>query len=172
MEDKKKDNNTSMIIIIVVIVLVLIGGITYFVMANSKDNNQTNTNIDENAEIDDNNTNNTADVTGSYSGKFEDDDKSLADDVKDAVTDENKKIELVLSDDGTARLALSETVHDGTYSLDAKKLTVVISDSEDEVATSKTYEFTVNDDDTLTYSTDNEKVTLKKVNDDKLEYIK
>lgn len=168
--NKENNGNTSMIIIIVVIVLLIIGGIVYFTMTNKEDTTLDDTNITENEDIDDNET--VVDVTGSYSGNYDDEDESIVDDAEDVITNNQEKIELVLEDDGTARLAFSKTVQEGTYSLENQKVTVTINNSEDEQKTNKTYEFTVNDDETLTYSSDDKTATLDKVDNDELEYIK
>ena len=189
MEERK--DNTGMIIAVVLIVLLVAGLIAYFIFAN-KDEADNNTTKEPN--ITDNNTDKTEtkDVAGSYQAKYTTDTTGTTDnsDVLDNGTDDNRGtdttdknnhyIELVLDKDGSAKLVRTDKSKDvikGTYTVTDKKITMIASsetdDTTDTTSTNdKTYEFTINSDDTLTYTTDTKTITLAKTDKDNLKYIK
>ena len=167
-----ESNKSVLTVIIVIIVLLILGILGYFMLSGNTNNNATEDNAAENTTNDNNeydydtNADNTS-VAGSYSSDADD---SVIEDAKEAVTTKDD-MELKLDSEGAAVVGLKDTVLKGTYTSDASKVTVVTT--KDEEGESKTYEFTINDDNSLTYTKDdNTKITLKKVDSNKLNYIK
>ncbi len=197
MEERK--DNTGMIIAVVVGILLIAGIIAYFAFANNDetDNDINEPNVTDNTDTNDENKK----VSGSYQAKYTTDTTgttdtdgitNTTDNDLDATNDEDAHyIELVLDEDGTAKLVRShksEDVITGTYTVTDKKITMIATsnttdttdnnttddtDTTDTTGTNdKTYEFTIDSDDTLTYIEDNQTVTLTKVDKDNLKYIK
>lgn len=167
-----ESNKSVLTVIIVIIVLLILGILGYFMFSGNTNNNATEDNAAENTTNDNNeydydtNADNTS-VAGSYSSDADD---SVIEDAKEAVTTKDD-MELKLDSEGAAVVGLKDNVLKGTYTSDASKVTVVTT--KDEEGESKTYEFTINDDNSLTYTKDdNTKITLKKVDSNKLNYIK
>ena len=167
-----ESNKSVLTVIIVIIVLLILGILGYFMLNGNTNNNVTEDNAAENTTNDNNeydydtNADNTS-VAGSYSSDADD---SVIEDAKEAVTTKDD-MELKLDSEGAAVVGLKDNVLKGTYTSDASKVTVVTT--KDEEGESKTYEFTINDDNSLTYTKDdNTKITLKKVDSNKLNYIK
>ena len=167
-----ESNKSVLTVIIVIIVLLILGILGYFMLSGNTNNNATEDNAAENTTNDNNeydydtNADNTS-VAGSYSSDADD---SVIEDAKEAVTTKDD-MELKLDSEGAAVVGLKDNVLKGTYTSDASKVTVVTT--KDEEGESKTYEFTINDDNSLTYTKDdNTKITLKKVDSNKLNYIK
>ena len=167
-----ESNKSVLTVIIVIIVLLILGILGYFMFSGNTNNNATEDNAAENTTNDNNeydydtNADNTS-VAGSYSSDADD---SVIEDAKEAVTTKDD-MELKLDSAGAAVVGLKDNVLKGTYTSDASKVTVVTT--KDEEGESKTYEFTINDDNSLTYTKDdNTKITLKKVDSNKLNYIK
>lgn len=167
-----ESNKSVLTVIIVIIVLLILGILGYFMLNGNTNNNVTEDNAAENTTNDnkeydyDTNADNTS-VAGSYSSDADD---SVIEDAKEAVTTKDD-MELKLDSEGAAVVGLKDNVLKGTYTSDASKVTVVTT--KDEEGESKTYEFTINDDNSLTYTKDdNTKITLKKVDSNKLNYIK
>lgn len=184
---EKKDNTMTIIIVIIVVIIIALAG--YFIMTGTQNKqDQKAPNVNDNTEIDNTDRNDETAVAGSYSGSLSKD-ESLVEDAKDAVTGEDDAegtIELYLDNDGTAQIAINEDVIDGTYTVDSKKITVVKNNTNTNAGTTNntdnnetkntttaaTYEFTINDDDTLEYNDNDQKATLKKTTKTNLKYIK
>ena len=169
-----ESNKSVLTVIIVIIVLLILGILGYFMFSGNTNNNVTEDNATGNTTNDNNeydydydtNADNTS-VAGSYSSDADD---SVIEDAKEAVTTKDD-MELKLDSEGAAVVGLKDNVLKGTYTSDASKVTVVTT--KDEEGERKTYEFTINDDNSLTYTKDdNTKITLKKVDSNKLNYIK
>ena len=176
--DDHKDN-TGLIIGIIVIAMLLIGLLGYLMM-NGKDEvkdviDKTGDTIEK---VTDNDEKTMNDVAGSYQAKYK-----LNNDELDDAEDTEEYIELVLKEDGTAKIVMTSVSNNeliGTYTVANKRITVMTNnsttnDNETNITTSNmagTYEFMINDDDTLSYSGDNNEVTLTKTNKDNLKYIK
>lgn len=171
MEEKKHEekDNTGLIIGIIVIATLLIGLLAYLMMGGK---NEVEEAIDKTGDtiekITDDTQKTITNVTGSYQAKYK-----IKSDELDSTEDNEEYIELVLKDDNTASIVMTTDSNDtntGTYEVNDKKITVTIDKINDEE--NKTYEFTINDDSTLSYETENDEVILTKINKDNLKYIK
>lgn len=184
-ETKDHKDNTGMIIAAVIAILLVLGLVIYF-FTNGKDDvkdaiDDTGDTI-ENITDNDNDTKTAADVAGSYQAKI----GNTAGIDEDTAADEDDYIELVLSEDGTAKLVITTDTKDvitSSYTISNDKIRLTKNDetttdeteTNDTVKTDKdrqTYEFKINDDDTLTYVHGGSNVTLAKVTDTNLKYIK
>ncbi len=182
--DEKRDNTTLTVIIVIGIILI-VGVVAYFIYANTKANDKVDEpTVSENDKVKDEAED--IDVVGAYSGEY-------------TATDDNEKtttgtIELVLDEDGKAKIVKSLTSEDvltGTYVVNTKKITVTVDKKTTDTAGTNTtgtdttgtnnktnkveentvYEFTVNSDDSLTY-TDTKTTKTVKMKKDKLDNLK
>lgn len=168
-----ESNKSALTIIIIIIVLLILGILGYFMFSGNKDTETEENTTTDNTEYDydydydtDTNTDNVS-IAGSYST---DKDDNLVEDTEEIVTSKSD-MELKLDSEGTAVIGMKDSILKGSYTYDASKITVVTTKDEDKE--SKTYEFIINDDDSLTYTTDDgTKKTLKKVDEDSLDFIK
>ena len=173
-QDEHKDN-TGMIIGIIVIGVLLIGLLSYLMMNGKDDVKDTIDKTGDTIEnITDNDQKTAADVAGSYQAKY-----NLNTDELDVTEDNEAYIELVLKEDGAASIVLTSQSKEpatGTFDVTNKKITVMtnnmITTNNEDNNVNQTYEFSINDDDTLSYNTDDKEVTLTKTNNDNLKYIK
>ena len=185
MEERKnhhEENNTGMIIAAVIAIVLIIGLIAYFVMGNKDvedaidDVKDTTENIIEN----DNETKTMSDIAGSYQAKI----GASAGIDEDTNVDEDDYIELVLREDGTASLVIttnSKNTITGNYTLTDRTITINSDETNatndnntNEITntTNTTYQFTINDDNTLNYMNGDNNITLSKVENNTLKYIK
>ncbi len=202
MEEKKNDSSLMVIIIVgVVLIAAIIGFLIYNQAKNNKDE-VTEPNTAENGNANTENLDN-EDVAGAYRGTYtttdvtndkdatDTDDTDIDDITNDQdATDDNDtatgttSIELVLDKDGTAKFAKGDEIMTGNYTITNRVISLVVSRDADTNdtdtnagttnTTNKTYNFTVNTDDTLSYTDDDSarQVTLTKTNKDNLDYIK
>lgn len=202
-ENNDHKDNTGMVIAIIIAILLVVGLIAYFAM---NGNNDVKDAIDDTKDTIENATDNdqktAADVAGSYQASINNDNG------EDVAEDNEDFVELVLNEDGTAKLynsSESKKTITGSFTITDTKITIVndntnATNNSDNAATNdnsnnettgnnngnngndnaattdnisnQTYEFTINDDDTLTYTTGENNVTLAKVDHDSLRYIK
>ena len=172
MEENKnhheEKSNTGMIIAAIILIFITIGLIAYFAMGNDvtdaiDDVKDTTENIIEN----DNDTKTINDVIGSYQAKI----GASAGIDEDTPADEDDYIELVLKEDGTSSLVIttkSKNTITGSYTISDNVITV----TSDEDTIDDTYQFNINDDNSLNYINDNNTITLSKVDNNNLKYIK
>ncbi len=202
MEERKnhheEKNNTGLAIVAIIAILLMIGLIIYFAMGNNttKDAIDDVKDTTENIINNDNDTKTMSDVAGSYQTKIG---NSVGID-EDTAADEEDYIELVLKEDSTASLVIttnSENIITGNYTITDNLVTITSNDTDSQETNNmtdeatinndnnevtdnniitdtntETYQFTINDDNTLSYMNGNNNVTLKKVKKDALKYIK
>ena len=186
-------SNTGMVIAAVVAVLLVIGLIAYFVMGNNDvedaidDVKDTTENIIDN----DNDTKTMSDIAGSYQAKI----GNSAGIDEDTAADEDDYIELVLREDGTASLVITKnnkntitgsyTISDNMIRMSSDTVNNTDTTGTNNIGTTGTtgtndtttdtnqmYEFTINDDNTLNYLNGTDNVTLSKVENNNLKYLK
>lgn len=171
-----EDNNSGMIIAAIIAIILVVGLIAYFVMGNNDvedaidDVKDTTENIIDN----DNDTKTMSDIKGSYQAKI--DNSSGID--QDTAADEDDYIEIVLEENGKASLVITSNNKNtitGNYTISDNMVIInTTSETLDENNTNnnQSYEFTINDDNTLSYLNGNDTVILSKVENNTLKYIK
>ena len=186
MAEKKQEvheehkDNTGMIIAVVVIFIFLIGLLAYLMMNGKDDVREAIDKTEDTIEsVTDNTKKTAADVAGFYQAKYK-----LNTDELDTTEDSDEYIELLLNDDNTATIVMtsnSDEAVDGTFTINQKKLILIVNEntgitSNDITGSnsnnSQRYEFTINDDNTLIYHDNDNEITLAKVNNDALKYLK
>lgn len=185
-KDYHDKDSTGIIIAVIAVVALIIGLVVYFMTNGQNDVENAIDGAEDTIEkTNDNDTKTNTNVTGSYQAKIGNNS------AVDEDTTEDNYIELVLSDNAKARLVIttvSENVIEGTYAVDENRIKITedrnenMAENTNENSTennnanstenTKTYEFRINNDDTLTYIKGMDNITLTKVKTNELKYIK